>query len=49
MPSHDACIPSATAASVRPAPYQRAARPVVPYSTKLPTTSRSAMSAERNA
>ena len=35
--SQDACTPSPTAASVRPAPYQRAAREVVPYSTNVPT------------
>ena len=34
--SQEACTPSFTAASRRPAPNHRAARPVVPYSTNVP-------------
>ena len=43
--SQDAWTPSLTASAGRPAPYHRAARDVVPYSTNVPTTVSSAISA----
>ena len=35
--SQDACTPSATAAARSPAPKRRAARPVVPYASSVPS------------
>ena len=41
---YDACTPSATALPGCPLPNHRAARAVVPYSTKVPTIASTAIS-----